>query len=317
MIRRTKWVTGAEPGTLVSAVAQQSIEGRLAVVWRYAGRAARKAKKNVEYVHQLRVAERRAIAAIAIYADLLPKKKAKSICKTLHALRKAAGKARDLDVLAARLATAAEQNQRNDFREILDDIAESRTAAQKPLVRAYLKAKQKKFKRQSGKLLGKVRWRGSGPEPTFVEFACTTFKPMVDKFFADANADLSEVSALHQMRISGKQVRYAMELLSSAFGESIHRELYRVFTEVQERLGTINDHATAITLYSQWAERASDRAGQTALGDLVVNEKLMLDQAYHDFLDWWTAERAATLAEQFEVDQLFGGSIGIRGASEG
>ena len=61
-------------------------------------------------------------------------------------------------------------------------------------------------------------------------------------------ADLSDVANLHQMRISGKRVRYAMELLAGAFDDSFRTELYPIYAEVQELLGTINDHATAITM---------------------------------------------------------------------
>jgi CHAD domain-containing protein len=51
------------------------------------------------------------------------------------------------------------------------------------------------------------------------------------------------------MRICGKRVRYAMELLAGALDHSFRRELYPTFAEVQEKLGTINDHATAIARY--------------------------------------------------------------------
>ena len=67
------------------------------------------------------------------------------------------------------------------------------------------------------------------------------------------------------MRISGKQVRYTMELLAGAFDESFRRELYVIFAEVQEMLGTINDHASAVTMFHEWRERADNNGSQAAL----------------------------------------------------
>ena len=195
----------------------------------------------------------------------------------------------------------ANQEQETHLRGVLAEIAAYRQAAQKPLVRGYVKAKRQGFKRQSRALLEKLRWRGSEPEPVFADFAGTTFRPLVDSFFEAASADLSDVQALHQMRIHGKQVRYAMELLAAAFSDSFRTELYPIFGDVQEKLGTINDHATAITLYRQWAERAHDRASQAELGELIVDEKMRLDAERHEFLNWWTADRAAELARRFDA----------------
>ncbi len=301
MVIGTKWTKGAQPGKPVTDIARKSLRARLVVVWDCVPLAAYKAGKDIEYVHQLRVSSRRATAALQIYADLLPRKKTQSISKSLHRLRKAAGKARDLDVLAVRLAKVADQQQKTHLAVVLAEIAAERRAAQKPLVRGYVKAKQRGFKRQSRELLDKLRWRSSEPEPVFGDFARTTFRPLVSKFFEAASADLSDVKALHQMRISGKQVRYAMELLAGAFSDSFRKELYPIFGDVQEKLGTINDHATAIALYSQWSEHAHDRASQAELGELIVDERMRLDAERQRFLEWWTGDRAAELARRFDA----------------
>jgi CHAD domain-containing protein len=64
--------------------------------------AAKKSADDIEYVHQLRVATRRASAAVQIFAELLPKRKSRLINRRLRELRQAAGEARDLDVLGER-----------------------------------------------------------------------------------------------------------------------------------------------------------------------------------------------------------------------
>jgi CHAD domain-containing protein len=254
--------------------------------------AAQKASQDIEHVHQLRVSVRRAKAAMELYGDLLPSKKAKSLNQMLRRLRKAAGEARDLDVLIERLSAHASEE--SSLRPLLKEMKAYRKAAQKPLKRSYKRAKQEGFRKQSRKLLKSIRY--AGIEPVFVDFARMAFQPMVDDFFQAGAADLTSVNALHQMRISGKQMRYAIELLAGAFGRAFRDDLYPVFGEIQEQLGAINDHATAITLFNSWSERSDQDRRRIALGELVLHERLQLQECRAKFLDWWTDDRAAELA---------------------
>ena len=128
---------------------------------------------------------------------------------------------------------------------------------------------------------------------------------VVEEFFAAAAADLSNAAALHKMRIAGKRLRYAMELLAGAFDDAFRAELYPIYTEVQDQLGIINDHVTAIAMFSQWLARAKNNGNQTKLinelAELIVNEEKQLDATSQSFREWWTAERAAELKARFDA----------------
>lgn len=97
--------------------------------------------------------------------------------------------------------------------------------------------------------------------------------PLVDTFLETAKADLSDVESLHRMRLAGKRVRYAMELLAGAFDDSFRGELFVAFEEIQERLGTINDHVTAIKIFRGWLERAEDDGSQGELAERIALTK--------------------------------------------
>src|SRR4051794_41529286 len=98
-----KWVEGIGPETPVEEAARKSLEPRLAAVARCLPLAAHLAEHDVEHVHRLRVATRRACAALKLYRELLPGKEARWLKRRLRKVRKAAGDARDLDVLSQRL----------------------------------------------------------------------------------------------------------------------------------------------------------------------------------------------------------------------
>ena len=265
MVRSSKWIKGTKPQHSITRVASRSLRERFKAVWHYAPLAATKWEEDIEHVHQLRVATRRARAALHLFSDLLPQRQTRWMKRRLRELRTAAGNARDLDVLALRLQCIAEEKEGRHVRPVLEHVVALRRKAQKPLAASYKKAKSKGFKQRSRAISKAIRWKHKEQEPTFAEAARGKLAPLVDKFFTAAAADLSDIKALHQMRISGKQVRYTMELLAGAFDESFRRELYVIFAEVQEMLGTINDHASAVTMFHEWRERADNNGSQAAL----------------------------------------------------
>ncbi len=300
MIVRGKWIKNAEPSTTVSEVATESVRLRLESVSHYLPLAAKKAEEDSEYVHQLRVSTRRASAALRIYSDLLPRKGVKAIAKELRRIRKAAGDARDLDVLAARLGEELKGNESSNLGFVLTEIAACRKRAQEPLISSHRHAKRTGFKKKCRKLVKRLRWRGEGTEPRFFHFAKGSMRPLLDDFFIAAGEDLTEIAALHEMRIKGKRVRYAMELLAAAFEPSFRGELYPVFAEVQSKLGTINDHAVAIATLGAWSERAKKGKCRAELAQLVAKEESQLESHCQQFRLWWTDERVAALAAQFD-----------------
>ncbi len=219
--------------------------------------------------------------------------------KMLRGLRRAAGDARDLDVLGQRLRTTAEETGDSTLGTLAEQAAACRCKVQKPLVSACEKAKRKRFKKRSRALAKTVSWRCEPPEPTFGDAARTTLAPLVCQFLRAAGVDLSDVESFHRMRTAGKRVRYAMELLSGAFDDSFRGELLAAFEEIQERLGTINDRAAAVTMFREWLERADDDESRAQLAELVAKEAQQLDAHCQEFRNWWTAARAEALAQRF------------------
>src|SRR5256714_15128374 len=98
-----KWIDGLHADSAVEDAARRSLERRLAVVAHTLPLAAHLAEHDIEHVHRLRVATRRAAAALKLYWDWLPQKSARWIKKRLRQTRRAASEARDLDVLIQRL----------------------------------------------------------------------------------------------------------------------------------------------------------------------------------------------------------------------
>ena len=99
-----KWVTGLHPGMPADEAARVALSVRLSAVRHRLPPAAERAAEDVEHVHQLRVATRRAGAAVGIFRDLLPPKPRRAARTVLRAVNRAAGAARDWDVFQEMLA---------------------------------------------------------------------------------------------------------------------------------------------------------------------------------------------------------------------
>src|SRR5450755_1491967 len=104
MARMDKWIHGVSPDDWTSDVAGRTLRFRLAAVQHYLPLAGEKPDEDIEYVHELRVATRRTTAALRLYADMLPRRRTARMETRLKQIRRAAGDARDYDVLVQRLS---------------------------------------------------------------------------------------------------------------------------------------------------------------------------------------------------------------------
>jgi len=286
----------------VTAVATRSLQSCLQPVQELLPLAAKKYQDDIEYVHHLRVWTRRADAAIEMYRDLLPDWRAAWIEEQLARIRKATNDARDADVFARRL----ERDDAPAAKSLLKDVRKYRREVQ-PLVTdifARMNKKKGRFGRRVEKLLKRVRLRGKrrkSKEPTYRVWAEFQLRPILAEFFEMATSDLKDTEQLHQFRIVGKKLRYALELLGAAFGSELRKETYPQLEKLQAHLGTINDHASAIERIRHWIDECEDAEQSKYLREMLKRERDRLAESRRRFNTWWTTSRCAHLRKSFEA----------------
>ena len=301
MVRERKWIGNFAPDARTSEVAARTLRLRLTAVEHYLPLAAEKSSENVEHVHQLRVATRRAMAAAKLYKDMLPRRRGEKMRNALKQIRQAAGEARDYDVLHHRIA---EENSSPQAVRFLEIIRQRRCEAQQPLLEVFHELMDNDtFPGHISKLLSRVRPRSKKAnrrDPLFGEWARENLRPFLKKFFKAATIDTSDLQALHQFRLRGKQLRYAMELLAGAFPPAFRKKLYPVVEELQEKLGAVNDHVTAKPRFQQWIEDIHEPEIVDYLRILLDQEGLQLEQSLQVYVAWWTWERQRDLQRRFD-----------------
>ena len=297
-----KWIDDVRPAQPVSELARRALDLRLSSVWHHLPLAAQLAADDVEHVHLLRVATRRAAATLRLFKDLLPRRRRRWLTKQLRRIRRAAGEARDFDVLEARLPHWAGDNESDEIQDELKKVHDCRVSAQGPIVEVHRRLRRKGFPERAAALVSRTRWRtDEAPEPTVTLAAQHRLRPFVDEFFAAAQAPAFDAETLHRLRILGKRLRYAMEIFAGAFDPSFREQLYPQIEEVQERLGDISDRANAIERFEAWSADRHSRRRQERLRHLLTLQQASFAECRQEFLAWWTPRRVAELAEQFSL----------------
>ncbi|MEM9351584.1 MAG: CHAD domain-containing protein [Planctomycetota bacterium] len=253
---------------------------------------------DIEHVHRLRVATRRAGAALAAFSPLMERKPSDAK-KALRNIRRAAGPARDADVLWLRLAERAGE-------PFVDRIAGPRLRAQRDDAQRALcsAATKRRSKRLRAALRDAVALLNSPDESStaFGEFAGSTVEDAADRFRVASQADLSGWHELHQLRIAGKRLRYTLELFDSELAEEAREAAASATKALQNRLGAINDHATAQAHYQRWIGGMSADADAALLAAEIVSESARAEALATDFHAWWAGEGEHALAAA--VDRL-------------
>ncbi len=300
MVQKSKWLESVSAEQPVSDAARRAVRARLELVERYVSEAAHEKHPDSDLVHQLRVSTRRAAATMDSFDELLPARRARWIRKRLKRVRKAANDARDYDVLVERLSRQELQEGRGSLDRLVEHLKALRRQAQEPLAQLCAELEAKNLARRVKRLTRRIDWSNDNAEATFGTWAIEKVRAVADPFFESAKGELSDVEHLHQFRIRGKSLRYAMEIFVAAFPPHFREELYPLLATVQDKLGEINDHATAIERFERWITEWSDPDLCRPLGALLDAERRALSQCRAQFQAWWTPERASDWQRRFD-----------------
>jgi CHAD domain-containing protein len=214
-------------------------------------------------------------------------------------LRRAAGEARDWDVFLEALGShhyrhAARHRAGIDF--LIGYATANRLQAQEQLRQAssdYPFA----FERLIVEVLAGVG-KPSG-QRALLALAHPLCSDLLDALDQAAAADLADYGNLHQVRIAGKRLRYAMEVFADCFAPRFKEELYPVVEEMQEILGRANDSHVAGELLMALREhlrtaRPEDwKRFRTGIEGLLHYHQRRVPEERENFLGWWERWRTS------------------------
>lgn len=308
------WIVSDAGTTPVLEVADRTLRKRLVAVWAILPRACEPAG-DPERVHQLRVATRRALAALKAFDKLLPAKRRTWFEKQLRRLRRAAGEARDLDVLTSRLThdlhsgptrrtsrtTTSSTGARTARSRLVTMLSRQRVVSRQPIRDRYERLLEADWSQRTERLLERLEQQPSaGKHGTFATYARRRFRPIVSHFFATADRPMRTAEELHAFRIEGKKIRYTLEIFAAVFPQRVRSRCHAALEELQETLGDFTDHAAAADRFRRWSRGDTAAAHRDVLEQLRQHEQRLANRARKQFAKWWDEDRRQSLRRTFD-----------------
>jgi CHAD domain-containing protein len=290
-----KWIRDIEAETSAPEAAHRVLRKRLDAVKKHLDLVANE-DQDPETVHQLRVSSRRTAAALEMFADRLPSKVHAKAKKKLKNLRRAAGAVRDWDVFLQSLhSRGIPAKSRGLGLHLVIGYALGQRRAARAQLDFVARDFSDKFPKFAKKVVAAVDRKVSKIKPqTLADLAPKSLLPLMRALGEAASRDLTDPDKLHQVRIAGKRLRYAMEILAPCFGPPFREQLYPAVEEMQEILGRANDSRFAMARLDEvrgQLEKNSTpgKQNRAALGELAAYHQRRLTRERERFERWWQA----------------------------
>lgn len=288
------WLNDLPADTPLSEAARQVLSVRLESVGRCLRRAVHDSGEAPSSIHKLRVAARRAGAALDIFARCVPAKVRTPLHKLFRKIRRSTSDLRDCDVCLVMLMTSlgrlpvlqsagicfhvgytwkerTQSQERwgkksSEFAPLFDDLA-----------RRAIRAIEKPG-------------HGFGTLDDLVPAALFHAR---DELARKVAHGIDDEKQLHRVRIAGKRLRYAMEIFVACFEPPFREQLYPALEEAQEILGRANDSQMARVRLMLLRDRFRalipnewDRFEPGVQALLDYHEQRSREQRQH-YQEWW------------------------------
>ncbi len=138
---------------------------------------------------------------------------------------------------------------------------------------------------------------GFPADANLVDLARPLLNDLLQELGWAATGDLEDYAHLHQVRIAGKRLRYAMEVFADCFSLSFRESLYPRVEEMQEILGRANDSHVAEGRLSDLRRRmklgwaVEWKRVQAGVEGLLRFHQRRLPQERKRFVRWWDGWR--------------------------
>jgi triphosphatase len=227
------------------------------------------AGRDIEYLHQVRVAVRRLRSAMGIFAPLFPDEILASARGDLRWLAARLGPARDWDVFVTEIvpAIAVDRGAGDAFDDFEKQCEKLRRAAHHRARRALCSSRYRRFTLSLAAWLSREDWRRGldrralagldAPAPGYAASVLDKRRRRARK----KGRNLGDLSSreLHRLRIAIKKLRYAADFFSGFYEAAEVRETLKRLARLQDILGAINDAATAARLAGEAGGAAARR----------------------------------------------------------
>jgi CHAD domain-containing protein len=239
-------------------------------------------------VHQLRTNARRLEATLGAMKPLLRLSVRREARDEVRGLRRLASPVRDADVmrglLEQRLPRAHDASQIGALGYLIGRLGAQRDIAGEALARATNKAGTR-VETLADRIASGLKREKDGR--TFGAVAGEAIRDASLEFAAASEQDLTDLELLHEMRKSGKRVRYTVEIFKPILPQPLAGEVETRLKDCQARLGGINDRHEQVLLIDRALARKDSASVRRGLERLRADIAGHLERDHTSFVRWW------------------------------
>jgi inorganic triphosphatase YgiF len=258
-----------------------------------------------EGVHQMRVAVRRARAALSVFKPAMHASVHALLAEELRWLQRELGPARDLDVFRADTVLPLMRRLPSEpsLPELDKTVQEARTAAYE---RAHAALEDPRYARLLLRLelfLAEGSWQQRGengqPGPAAAPIgelaAALLDKRQRQLRKTHRKAKTGDEAALHAVRIAAKKLRYAGEFFRGLYGRKATKAYLATVAELQDTLGAVNDAVVGHRLLDELEPKLTKRGEdpRLAVGIVMGWQAARIEDDLKRFEAVWKAWRDA------------------------
>ena len=223
--------------------------------------------QHIEHIHRMRGASRRLRAALPLFEECFPARKAGNWLKALRRVTRSLGAARDTDVQLGVMAAFLTQSKKSQYipgmRRLQVRWEQQRQELQKDVLKALDEMQASRvFDKMGAALLPFTLGiePGAPPAHALYELSNRAITASLDEFLSyEPFIELPEkVAELHQMRIAAKRLRYTLETFAPLYSDGLAGYL-SVLRNAQDFLGDIHDCDVWSAVVPQFLEEEKER----------------------------------------------------------
>jgi CHAD domain-containing protein len=298
MTRLDRLLASIDPDDDIRRVAPRIVRIRLRNVWRGVRRLTASRPCSAKCIHALRVATRRADAAIDVFRSVLRRRDVRWLSKRIKRIRRAAGAVRNCDILLTTFAHNQDQSQGDPPRHGHQDAAIRLVHAMRRESERRLICVCRRFKRDHFRSRVRLLAARSDQPDDMVPVSLNTLGKdavgvQIGQFLNVAGLDSSDLATLHQVRIEAKKLRYTLENFSILFDSNPYESAMQYLEDIHRRLGDLNDRRTNIELLKMLLRVAKSNKLRAKIQDHIEAETERLEACHHNFREGWTSRPLA------------------------
>lgn len=222
--------------------------------------------EDIEGVHAIRVATRRLRSALRDFAPLMKRRPMKKVKRDLKRIADALGQARDQDVAIVALeklkAEAKGERLKESVGKLIEECRAARERAQLDLMETLaVTAIEDLQTRFTAAIDEATKRKKSARVVSFNEAGRDAVSKSLQEF-CDLSRSLYEpfnIEDLHELRITAKRLRYAIELFTACWGASI-APFAEEIAEMQSFLGEVHDTDVWIESLGELLRKSGEEA---------------------------------------------------------